>query len=114
MARAPGPEPRFLAVSDGSVTHRVPVDEIEHVAAAGNYVELAANGRVLLHRATLASIESELGPGFVRIHRSRLVRQNAIRRVETNQAGDFEAVLASGARLKGSRRYRAAVEGAAF
>src|SRR3546814_7859578 len=31
------PPVRALAIGDGSVTHHVPVDEIESVAAAGNY-----------------------------------------------------------------------------
>lgn len=101
---------RFVAVNDGTVTHQVPVDEIVQVVAAGNYVEIERDGRALLHRATLATMEAELGPRFVRIHRSRLVNRDAIRRVENNQSGDFELVLADGRTVKGSRRYRADLE----
>lgn len=100
-------EAPVLLVQEGSATHRIPVDEIEWIAAAGNYVELPWRGRSLLHRATLAAVEEELGDRFVRIHRSRLVRRAAIRSVETNQAGDFEVTLDSGEVVKGSRRYRA-------
>lgn len=99
-----------LSVSDGSITRRVPVAEIDHVEAAGNYVELDWDGRTLLHRATLASIEKNLGEGFVRIHRSRLVRRDAIRKVETNQSGDFTVELDNGRMLKGSRRFREALD----
>ena len=111
----PQPEPelprgRYLAVGDGAVTHQVPIDDIVQVAAAGNYVEIEIGGRTLLHRATLATVECELGGRFVRIHRSRLVNRDAIRRIETNQSGDFEVVLADGSSAKGSRRYRAALE----
>jgi DNA-binding LytR/AlgR family response regulator len=106
---APAPV-RYLTVNDGTVTHQLPIAEIAQVAAAGNYVEIESGGRTLLHRATLAAIEAELGPGFVRVHRSRLVNRDAIRRIETNQSGDFDIVLADGARAKGSRRYRAAIE----
>lgn len=101
---------RFVAVSDGTVTHQVPVDEIVQVVAAGNYVEIERNGRALLHRATLAMMEAELGPRFIRIHRSRLVNRDAIRRIETNQSGDFEVVLSDGSVAKGSRRFRADLE----
>ncbi|HWI86660.1 MAG TPA: LytTR family DNA-binding domain-containing protein [Sphingomonas sp.] len=100
------PQDRFLSVSDGAVTHQVPIDDIVQIAAAGNYVEIEAAGRTLLNRATLATMEGELGHRFVRIHRSRLVNRDAIRRIETNQSGDFEVVLADGRSLKGSRRYR--------
>lgn len=101
---------RFLAIGDGAVTHQVPIADIVQVNAAGNYVEIDAGGRTLLHRATLAAIEQELGGRFVRIHRGRLVNRAAIRRVETNQSGDFELVLADGRSVKGSRRYRADLE----
>lgn len=108
LSAEPG-EP-VLRVPDGPVTRHIPAGEIEHVAAAGNYVELDWRGRALLHRATLAAVEAELGDRFVRIHRGRLVRRDAVRAVAVNQAGDFEVELASGARLKGSRRYRAGVQ----
>ena len=98
---------RFLAIGDGAVTHQVPLDDILLITAAGNYVEIELGKRTLLHRATLATMEAELGGRFARIHRSRLVNRDAIRRVETNQSGDFELVLADGRSVKGSRRYRA-------
>lgn len=99
---------RTLAVADGAVTHLVPLEEIDSVASAGNYVEIAWGSRTLLHRATLAAVEAELGDAFLRIHRGRLVRRAAIRRIETDKSGDFAVELASGATLRGSRRYRPA------
>ncbi|WP_162875405.1 LytTR family DNA-binding domain-containing protein [Sphingomonas crusticola] len=104
------PRDRYLAVSDGAVTHQVPIADIVQLVAAGNYVEIEVAGRTLLNRATLATMETELGGRFVRIHRSRLVNRDAIRRIETNQSGDFVVVLADGRSVKGSRRYRAGVE----
>ncbi|WP_169804996.1 LytTR family DNA-binding domain-containing protein [Sphingomonas asaccharolytica] len=113
IARAATPpnadaSPRTLAVADGAVTHLVPVEEIESIASAGNYVEIAWGPRTLLHRATLAAVEAELGEAFLRIHRGRLVRRAAIRRIEIDKSGDFTVELASGAMLRGSRRYRPA------
>lgn len=103
---------RTLTVSDGSVAHRLPVAEIDHVAAAGNYVEIAWRGQRLLHRATLSAIEAELAhAGFVRIHRGRIVRKQAVRRVVTHKSGDFEVEMESGEMLRGSRRFRENLEG---
>jgi hypothetical protein len=99
-----------LAVSDGTVTHHIPVDEIERVQAAGNYVEIDWAGRTVLHRATLTAVETELGERFVRVHRSVLVRRDAVRRVETDKSGDFKLTLASGAKVRGSRRYRGGLD----
>ncbi|MDQ8758033.1 LytTR family DNA-binding domain-containing protein [Sphingosinicella sp. LHD-64] len=100
----------MLAVRDGAVLHQVPIDEIDHVTSAANYVEIRWRGWTLLHRATLAGVEAALaGHGFVRIHRTRLVRRGAIRRIAGNQSGDYEVVLESGEALKGSRRYPLAI-----
>ena len=95
-----------LLVTDGSVTHRVPVEAIDSASAAGNYVEIVGDGRTLLHRSTLAALAERLGPGFARIHRGRIVRRAAVRSIETDKSGDFAVTLESGAVLRGSRRYR--------
>ncbi|MBO9621467.1 MAG: LytTR family transcriptional regulator [Sphingomonas sp.] len=99
-------ESDVLLVADGSVTHHVPADRIESASAAGNYVEIVWSGRTLLHRTTLAALAERLGPGFVRIHRGRIVRRAAVRSIETDKSGDFTVTLESGATLRGSRRYR--------
>ena len=109
-ARAPLPAAATaqltFSVIDGAKRYLLPIDTIEHICAAGNYVEVHAGGRVLMHRATLTGIESELVSAFVRIHRSRLVRRAAIRSVRTDRSGDFSVELESGTLLSGSRRYR--------
>lgn len=104
---------RMLDVSDGAITHHLPIAEIDQAVAAGNYVELHWRGRRLLHRATLGAVEANLGEAFVRIHRSRLVRRDAIRRVTVDRSGDFAVELDGGAVARGSRRYRAALDAAA-
>jgi DNA-binding LytR/AlgR family response regulator len=99
--------PSKIEVRDGSRTVWLDPADILWAEAAGNYVELHTTAGDLLHRTSLAALERELAPcGFARIHRSRLVRRAAVRAVETNASGDFDAVLTDGARLGGSRRYR--------
>lgn len=106
------PASPMLEVGDGATRHRVPVDEITWIEAAGNYVALHWQGRSLLHRSTLAALEHDLGAGFARIHRSRLVRRDAVRRIDGSQSGDFTVVLVDGTELRGSRRYREGLRGA--
>ncbi|HEY0462726.1 MAG TPA: Nramp family divalent metal transporter [Polyangiaceae bacterium] len=105
----PAGEADVLLIADGSVTHRVPVDAIDWASSAGNYVEIAWGQRVLLHRSTLAALAGRLGPGFARIHRTRIVRRAAVEKVETDRNGDFTVTLSGGAELRGSRRYRSAL-----
>ena len=108
VVTAPASLPFRLEVRDGTRTRWFAADQIERVEAAGNYVEVHTGDGPVLHRATLAAVEAELAPhGFARIHRSRLVRRNAVRAVASTPSGDFEVTLASGATVAGSRRYRA-------
>jgi hypothetical protein len=96
-----------LEVRDGARRHFVPLAEVVWVEAAGNYVELHRGGAGLLHRASLAEMERRLqSAGFVRIHRSRLVRREAVAAVESKPTGDFTVRLRDGRELAGSRRYR--------
>jgi hypothetical protein len=104
---AVGGSPEVLEVRDGARRHFVPLAEVVWVEAAGNYVELHRGGGGLLHRASLAEMERRLqGAGFVRIHRSRLVRRDAVAAVESRPTGDFIVRLRDGRELAGSRRYR--------
>ncbi len=102
-------EAPVLTVQDGTARHRIPIDSVDWVEAAGNYVAIHWQGRQVLHRSTLSALAGELGSGFARVHRSRLVRRSAIRTVETMPSGDFIVTLDTGVELRGSRRYRDAV-----
>lgn len=97
----------ILEVRNRARRHFVPLAEVLWVEAAGNYVELHRDGAPVLHRASLAEMERRLADaGFVRIHRSRLVRRDAVAAVESKPAGDFVVRLRDGRALAGSRRYR--------
>lgn len=107
-AAAPPPdEAALIEVRDGSRVAMLRPGEIDRVSSAGNYVELHGSFGTRLARRTLADMEAELAPhGFVRVHRSHLVRRTAIATLVTRQSGDFEITLRSGAVLPGSRRFR--------
>lgn len=79
--------------------------QIDWVSAAGNYVELHAGERTIVHRSSLGRIEAELaGHGFVRIHRSRLVRRDAVARVRPH-----DVLLHDGTSLATGKRYRSSL-----
>lgn len=94
-------------VRDGARTQWFAPSEIEWIEAAGNYVTVHSERGQVLHRATLSAVEAELARhGFVRIHRSRMVRRDAVTEVATTASGDFVATLAGGLKIAGSRRFR--------
>ena len=81
--------------------------QIDWVRAAGNYVELRAAGRTIIHRSSISATEQALaGHDFVRIHRSTLVRRDRIARIRPQ-----DVVLRDGTHLKVGNRYRATLAG---
>jgi hypothetical protein len=79
--------------------------QVDWVSAAGNYVELRSGGRAVLHRAPLSHIQAVFEQhGFVRIHRSTLVRRERIARVRPN-----DVILHDGTCLKTGKRYRSSL-----
>ena len=104
-ARLPG-DPRIPVRAGGRVVFVDP-REIDWVESLANYVRLHARGRSLRHRATMDDMERILGPGFVRIRRSILVRSSAILYCEPLGKGSWVVVLHDQTRLTSSRYYRA-------
>jgi two-component system LytT family response regulator len=110
LAAIPGrpAAPAQILVRDANRAFFIATDAIERVAAAGNYVELHAGGKVHLVRETLASFAAQLDPeDFIRVHRSHVVRVGFIAELHPMFHGDYELVLRDGERLSLSRRYRA-------
>lgn len=97
---------RFL-VKEGDRSRLVPLQEIEWIEAAGNYLKLHGKDAVHLVRGTLKLVETRLDPArFARIHRTVIVNLDRIRYLEPWSHGDQLVVLESGARLTLSRRFR--------
>lgn len=103
--------PARLAIRSEGRVRLLDVDEVDHIVAAGNYVEIHTGAQRHLLRETMTSLESRLDPQrFVRISRAAIVSIARIREVQPLFNGDFVVLLGNGAQINGSRRYRAALE----
>jgi two-component system LytT family response regulator len=86
----------------------LPVDTIDWIEGADNYVLVHAGATAHHVRATLKSLEERLDPNrFVRVHRSAMVAVDRIRSVETTSHGDARIVLKNGTSVAASRTYDA-------
>jgi two-component system LytT family response regulator len=98
---------RQILVRDADRAYFLPVEDIERVSAAGNYVEVHAAGKVHLIREPLSAFISQLAPEeFLRVHRSHVVHIAFIAEMRPTFHGDCELVLRNGERLPLSRRYK--------
>jgi two-component system LytT family response regulator len=90
----------------------VPIAEVCRLSASGNYVEVHTKDRRHLVRATLSRLAQRLDPTeFLRVHRSHLVRADAIAEVAPWAHGDLRLTLKDGSELMLSRRYRSLLPG---
>jgi two-component system, LytTR family, response regulator len=107
----PGAFPRrFLVKGDGQM-YFVAVDDIDWIEAYGNYVRLHVGKTVYLMRERLSRFEQRLRPReFARIHRSAIVRLDAVRDMKPWFSGDYLVYLVDGTQLKLSRGYRERLE----
>jgi hypothetical protein len=109
-ARAEARETGRLTLKSGGRTIFLDARTLDWAEAAGNYVEIRANGATHLARLTLAALEQQLtdaGVDVARIHRSYLVNRLKVVQVEPAGDGDFRIRMADGTELRGSRRFRA-------
>ena len=90
---------------DGSRTILLERDEIDWIAADGDYVRIHCGSRNLLIRATMKQTTGTLSPlGFVRVHRSAIVNPSHVREI-VRDGNDHAVVLRNGARIRAGRNY---------
>jgi two-component system LytT family response regulator len=96
-----------LAIKDGSSTTFVPVQDINWIDAAGDYMCVHANGQTHIMRTTMKELEAKLDPSiFQRVHRSTIVNLRQVEKVSSHINGEFHLTLSCGSALKMSRSYK--------
>ena len=110
QAQAP-PDHGQILVRTGDRVRVVSAKDVQWVRSEGNYVRLhfPPTATVLL-RGTLDQIVSQLGPAFVRTHRSAAARLDAVRELRHPRDGGCQAVLSDGTVLPVGRKYRRVLE----
>lgn len=100
-----------VPVRSGGSVFFLPVEEIDWIEAADNYVRIHAKGETHVVRQTLQRMEDSLAPrAFVRIHRSTIVSVSRIKEIQQWFGGEYVVLLRDGTKLHTSRRYRARLE----
>jgi two-component system LytT family response regulator len=98
-----------LLIPDRGQTHVVRCTDIDWLEAADNYVNVHAKGRELLMRRTLAALLEDLGPAFVRTHRSAAVALERVDKLRLRDKGKAVVMLSNGEEVPCSPRHRLVV-----
>lgn len=93
-----------IVVRDGARVHVIPAGQVDYIEAQDDYVAICAGGRRWLKSQRLAELEEQLdAQAFLRVHRSYIVRLDAIVRIEPSGKDGHCALLAGDARIPISR-----------
>jgi two-component system LytT family response regulator len=99
--------PERIVVKDGERFDFVPVESIDWIESANNYVQLHCGSRRHLLSESLTSLEGRLNPTrFLRVHRGRIVNLSRIEAIHPLLGGAYELELRSGTRLTTGRQYK--------
>ncbi len=95
-----------LVVRNGDRYDLVPVDSIDWIESADNYVLLHCRSRDYLLGESLASLEQKLDPEkFIRVHRRYMVNLSRVTAVYSIAGGVFELELQNKVRVNTGRQY---------
>lgn len=96
----------LFQVKNGQQHSRVEHTDILYFSANHPYVNLHLANRKYLHRETLRSVAERMQEhGFIRVHRSLVVRVAAVTKFRSRLNGDYDLELVDGTTLRLSRSY---------
>lgn len=103
--RSRGFRKRFV-VRQGDAHHFVPVEAVEWIDGADNYLRLHVGAKAHFYRSTMKRAEDDLDPAkFIRIHRGVIVALDRIESVRSQESGGHVVRLKGGVELRSSRQY---------
>lgn len=99
-----------LWVRDGGAVTRVRVRDIDWIEATGDYVTLHAKGMTHLADDSIRSLVERLDPAhFLQVHRSHIVRLDAVASIEREKFSGIGLRMSSGEKVRVSKSHKPAV-----
>ena len=99
-----------VRVRDGHRTILLDRDEVDWIAADGDYIRIHSGSKNLLVRATMRHSTAVLAAiGFARVHRSAIVNPRRVREIVREGNGDSSVLLRNGVRVRVGRNYASQV-----
>ena len=93
-----------VVVKDGSKIKIIPINQIQYVEAADDYVKIVTEAGSFLKKKTMAYFEDSMHQfSFVRIHRSYIVNSQLITRIDVHEKDTHIVLLSTGTQLPVSK-----------
>ncbi|HKF58192.1 MAG TPA: LytTR family DNA-binding domain-containing protein [Blastocatellia bacterium] len=95
-----------LLVTSGDRALFVPVERIDWIEAARNYIRLHVGDKTYEIRGTIDGLQRKLDPSkFLRVNRSSIVNLDSVKELRPWFHGEFKILLKDGTELSWSRRF---------
>ncbi|MGE0587464.1 MAG: LytTR family transcriptional regulator DNA-binding domain-containing protein [Cyclobacteriaceae bacterium] len=95
-----------LILNHRGYTEFIPFSDITHLRASGSYVEIHTHQSKKVITGSLKQFTTQLPDSFVRIHRSYIVKVDAIESLTPLSNDDYQVITAGGHELRLSRSYK--------
>lgn len=95
-----------LVLNHRGYTEFIPFSDITHLQASGSYVEIHTHQSKKVITGSLKQFTTQLPDSFVRIHRSYIVKIDAIESLTPLSNDDYQVITAGGHELRLSRSYK--------
>jgi len=103
--------PERIVVRNSDRYEFVPVESIDWIESAKNYVQLHCGAKQFLLGETMTSLQDRLNPAkFARVHRGRIVNLKRIVAVHPLFSGTYTLELLGGVRITTGRQYKEVVQ----
>ena len=99
--------PKHITTKQGRRSIKIPISEIKAITVDKPYTVIWTLDQKYLDNRSLKTFESVLDPEqFKRVHRSVIVKEDAISSLTSRKNGDYDALLTHGQHIRLSRHYR--------
>ncbi|MCK6600603.1 MAG: LytTR family DNA-binding domain-containing protein [Bacteroidetes bacterium] len=99
-------------VKSGGKIRLIPLKDLLWVQSDHNEVKVGTTGGILIQRSTLTAMEESLPAGdYLRVHKSFLIRKEAVKEIEPLPNGEFILTLSTGKKIPTGRTYRPVLSG---
>jgi len=104
-------EKKTLTVRTGDgAYHVISCKYIVYLQADGNYLNIQTSTEVFRTRTTLKSLQSKLGSGFLRIHKSTIVNWHQIKQLKHWRNGEYLLMMTNDKPLTSSKSYKTSID----
>lgn len=96
-----------IVIKNGNNFYFIDTEEVKYITSSAYYAEIfTLDGKKHIHRISMTDFIKVLGPDFIRVNRSSILKIGSIERVVSEGMGDYSIVMKDGNTFQLSKNYK--------